>query len=170
MTVRTPLDDFRTALAGAARAIAREGEVELAFGGDRPEASANQLRIPAPPRNLPALEVAQARGQVDAMALTLRHHDARIHATQRPADPVAASCFDALERGRIARDNFTGRAVAAHGKWTHAQRYIEGVALAVRNVQPRAAKGDFGQRHHQANQQPDQRRARPAPGHVAHHL
>ena len=101
MTVRTPLDDFRTALAGAARAVAREGEVELAFGGDRPEASANQLRIPAPPRNLPAVEVAQARGQVDAMALTLRHHDARIHATQRPADPVAASCFDALERGRV---------------------------------------------------------------------
>lgn len=54
-----------------------------------------------PARDLPTDQVAEARGQVDAMALRLRHHDAAVHSAHRPTDPVSAACFDALERARV---------------------------------------------------------------------
>ncbi len=98
---QTPLDRFRTVLGGAARAIAHEPEVELAYTADAPSQAGKNLRVPMPARSLPADQVAEARGVVDGFALRLRHHDATLHHRRAPAPPVARAVFDAIEQVRV---------------------------------------------------------------------
>ncbi len=101
MPTETPLDRFKAALAGAARAVAHEPEVELAWSADAPSASGKNLRIPMPARALPADQVAEARGHADGFALRLRHHNAALHAKNAPAEAVARAVFDAVEGARV---------------------------------------------------------------------
>jgi cobaltochelatase CobT len=96
-----PLEAFRQALTGAARAIAREPELELGFTADAPGASGKSVKVPMPGRTLPEREVAEARGFADAAALKLRHHNAALHARKAPADDVARAVFDATEQARV---------------------------------------------------------------------
>jgi cobaltochelatase CobT len=96
-----PLEAFRQALTGAARAIARDPEVELAFTAEAPGAQGKAVRVPLPGRNLAEREVAEARGHADSAALKLRHHNAALHARSAPADHVARSVFDAAEQARV---------------------------------------------------------------------
>ena len=101
MAQATPIDRFRDVLAGTARAIAADGEVELAFSADAPAQSGRNLRVPMPGRALPADQVAEARGFADGFALRLRLHDAGLHARGAPAEPVARAVHDAVETARI---------------------------------------------------------------------
>jgi len=101
MTTETPLDRFKAVLGGAARAIAHEPEIELAFTADAPIQSGKHIKVPMPARTLPADQVAEARGFADGFALRLRHHNAALHAKQAPAEAVARSVFDAVEGARI---------------------------------------------------------------------
>ncbi|HEY0313077.1 MAG TPA: cobaltochelatase subunit CobT [Allosphingosinicella sp.] len=96
-----PLEAFRQVLAGTARAIAREPEVELAFTAEGPSAQGKTVKVPMPGRNLPEREVAEARGFADAAALRLRHHNAALHARGAPADDIARAVFNAVEQARI---------------------------------------------------------------------
>jgi cobaltochelatase CobT len=97
----TPLDRFKAVLAGASRAIADEPEVELAFTADAPVQSGKHLKVPMPARQLPADQVAEARGFADGFALRLRHHDPAMHARAAPGDAVARAVFDAVEGARV---------------------------------------------------------------------
>jgi cobaltochelatase CobT len=101
MAEQTPLDAFKSVLTGAARAVAHEPEIELAFTADVPTQTGKNFRVPMPGRLLPADQVAEARGFADAMALKLRHHDAALHFGKRPADAVAGAVFDAVEAARV---------------------------------------------------------------------
>jgi len=101
MTTETPLDRFKAVLGGAARAIAREPEIELAFTADAPTQSGKHIKVPMPARTLPAEQVAEARGFADGFALRLRHHDSKLHAKTAPAEAVARSVFDAIESARV---------------------------------------------------------------------
>ncbi len=101
MTEQSPLDAFKSVLTGAARAVAHEPEIELAFTADVPTQVGKNFRVPMPGRLLPADQVAEARGFADAMALKLRHHDAGLHAGKRPADAIAGAVFDAVETARV---------------------------------------------------------------------
>ncbi|AHE56767.1 cobaltochelatase subunit CobT [Sphingomonas sanxanigenens] len=101
MADRSPLDDFKAVLGGAARAIAREPEVELTFTADAPLQSGRHMKVPMPNRSLPAEQVAEARGFADGFALRLRHHDAALHARGAPSEAVARSVFDAIETARV---------------------------------------------------------------------
>jgi cobaltochelatase CobT len=96
-----PLEAFRQVLTGAARAIAREPELELGFSAEQPSASGRSVKVPMPGRTLPEREVAEARGFADAAALKLRHHDAALHARAAPADEIARAVFDAAEQARV---------------------------------------------------------------------
>ncbi|HEX8666969.1 MAG TPA: cobaltochelatase subunit CobT [Allosphingosinicella sp.] len=96
-----PLEAFRQVLSGAARAIAREPELELGFTADAPNASGKSVKVPMPGRTLPEREVAEARGFADAAALRLRHHNAALHARGAPEDDVARAVFDAVEQARV---------------------------------------------------------------------
>jgi cobaltochelatase CobT len=101
MTEQSPLDAFKSVLTGAARAVAQEPEIELAFTADLPTQTGKNFRVPMPGRLLPPDQVAEARGFADAMALKLRHHDANLHMGKRPADLVAGAVFDAVETARV---------------------------------------------------------------------
>jgi cobaltochelatase CobT len=96
-----PLEAFRQVLTGAARAIAREPELELGFTADAPATSGKTVKVPMPGRSLAAKEVAEARGYADAAALKLRHHNAAIHSRGAPADEIARAVFDAVEQARV---------------------------------------------------------------------
>src|SRR3546814_9873374 len=59
------------------------------------------IKVPTPSRTLPADQVAEARGFADSYALRMKHHSEKLHAAARPAEPLAAAAFDAMERARI---------------------------------------------------------------------
>jgi cobaltochelatase CobT len=95
------IDLFRRALAGAARAIAHDPEVEVVFASDAAPASGKTARVASPGPGLEPKLVAEARGAADSAALRLRHHDAKLHARTAPVDIDARAVFDALETARV---------------------------------------------------------------------
>jgi cobaltochelatase CobT len=95
------IDLFRRALAGATRAIARDPEADVIFASDSAAAAGKTARVPSPGPGLEAKLVAEVRGAADALALRLRHHDAKLHARVAPVDPDARGVFDALETARV---------------------------------------------------------------------
>jgi cobaltochelatase CobT len=95
------IDLFRRALAGAARAIAKDPEVEVIFASDIAPASGKTARVASPGPALEPKLVAEARGAADAAALRLRYHDAKLHARVAPMDVDARGVFDALETARV---------------------------------------------------------------------
>ena len=101
MAEDNPLESFRLALAGATRAIARDGEVELGFTSDVPAVTGKSVKAPMPGRSIALKEVAEARGFADAAALRLRHHNPRLHQRHAPGDEVARAVFDAAEQARV---------------------------------------------------------------------
>ncbi|UZW54716.1 cobaltochelatase subunit CobT [Sphingobium sp. JS3065] len=101
MADRSPLDAFKDVLSGAARSIARDAEVEVGFTADTPHMAGKAIKVPTPGRNLPADQVALARGFADANALRLRHHNAKIHNAAAPADATARAVYDAVEQARV---------------------------------------------------------------------
>ena len=100
MSEPTPLDQFKRALAGTARAIAGEEEIEVAWSADSPSQAGRNFRVPLPGRNLPPEQVREARGFADSFALRLRHHDESVHARGAPVEPLARSVYDAIEQVR----------------------------------------------------------------------
>ncbi len=100
MSDETPADRFKGVLTGASRAIAHEPEVEVSWTADAPSQTGKTFRVPMPGRNLPRAAAMEARGFADSFALRLRHHSEGQHNRQAPAEPVARSCYDAVERVR----------------------------------------------------------------------
>ncbi|HVJ01854.1 MAG TPA: cobaltochelatase subunit CobT, partial [Sphingomonas sp.] len=101
MAADTPLERFRAVLGGAARALAGEAEAELSFTSDPPRQDGRSLKVPAPARDLPADQVAEARGFADGFALRIKHHDNGLHLRGAPAEAVARAVFDAVETARV---------------------------------------------------------------------
>jgi len=92
---------FRRALAGAARAIAKDPEADVVFASESTAPSGKTARVPSPGPALEPRLVAEARGAADSVALRLRFHDAAAHARAAPADAEARAVFDALETARV---------------------------------------------------------------------
>jgi len=100
MADETPLDRFKLALTGAARAIGHDAEAEVAWTADAPAMQGKSLRVPMPGRTLPRDQAREARGFADSFALRLRHHDEALHRRGMPAEPEARASYDAIERVR----------------------------------------------------------------------
>jgi len=103
MTIPTPLDRFRSVIAGAARAIAQDAEADVVFASDASGQSPGKVaRVVSPGPGLEPKLVAEARGAADALAVRLRYHDPKLHAARAPAsDSDARAVFDALETARV---------------------------------------------------------------------
>ncbi len=98
----TPAEIFKRALAQSTRALAgREEELEIAFGAEGPKLAPGRIVLPHPPRVLSDPEAERVRGQADALALTLAHHDDGEHAKLRPRNAEARAVFDAVEEMRV---------------------------------------------------------------------
>ena len=96
-----PIESFKRAVASCFRAMADESEVDVTFSAEPPGVSGDRVRLPFPSRELPSEEVAQVRGEADALALKMRHHDARLHSRRMPAGDVAPVLFEMLEQARV---------------------------------------------------------------------
>ncbi|HET8726420.1 MAG TPA: cobaltochelatase subunit CobT [Alphaproteobacteria bacterium] len=96
----SPIETFKRATAAAVRAIAEREDIAVTFSAEPPGVAGTRARLPQPARLLSPGEAAKVRGAADAVALRLRHHDAKLHATRMPASDVARAAFEALEQAR----------------------------------------------------------------------
>jgi len=97
----SPTEVFKRATAATLRAIAERDDVTVGFGPEAAGLSGSRVRLPNPPRELPAEEAAQLRGAADSVALRLRYHDDAVHNKRVPGSPLARAVFDAVEQARV---------------------------------------------------------------------
>ncbi|MGZ0190095.1 MAG: cobaltochelatase subunit CobT, partial [Alphaproteobacteria bacterium] len=97
----SPTEAFKRNTAAAMRAVAKRVELDVTFGPDQAYTDGKSARLPTPSREMPEGEVAILRGEADALALKLRHHDEAAHAETRPPGGVARAAFDAIEQARV---------------------------------------------------------------------
>ena len=97
----TPLDRFKQALTGAARAIGREPEADVSWTADAPALQGKSLRVPMP-GPLPAARPGArgARASRTASRSGCATMTRRCTAAAMPAEPGARACYDAIERVR----------------------------------------------------------------------
>ena len=82
----SPSELFKRSLAQTTRALAgAEEELEVTFGAEGPRLSPGKIVLPHPPRVISEPDAQRIRGQADALALKLAHHDDREHARLRPS-------------------------------------------------------------------------------------
>ena len=96
----TPVEEFKRATAATLRAIGRAPEAEVTYGVEQPGIVAGRVRLPVPATDLNPHERALVRGEADALALRLRHHDEAVHQRRAPGSGVAKAIFDAMEQAR----------------------------------------------------------------------
>lgn len=98
----TPTELFKRSLAQTTRALAgAEDELEVTFGAEGPRLSSGKIVLAHPPRVISEPEAERLRGQADALALRLAHHDDAEHARMRPQGAEARTVFDAVEDMRV---------------------------------------------------------------------
>jgi cobaltochelatase CobT len=100
-TDEAPYELFKQALATTAKAMSQTRDVEVNFSGDGPRAEADRLVLVPPPRDLAPEVAARVRGEADATALRMAHHDPVAHAKSRPDGEVGRQVYEAAERARI---------------------------------------------------------------------
>ncbi|MCB9991659.1 MAG: cobaltochelatase subunit CobT [Rhodospirillales bacterium] len=96
------LETFKTATASTLRAMARRGDVDVTFAaGESPIGKpTGKARLPLPDRDMSAESTALVRGNADARALHLHHHNPSVHLENAPLDLTAQAAYDALEQAR----------------------------------------------------------------------
>src|SRR6185312_15152427 len=96
----SPIDTFKRATAAAVRAVSATPDVEVSFAAEGGAAAGKRVRLPVPSRSLSQEEVARVRGEADAVALKLRHHNAQTHAKRMPHQAAARAAYEAVEQAR----------------------------------------------------------------------
>ncbi len=94
-------EGFKRATVGVLRALAGNGDVEVAFQAGPAGLNGRRARLPAPTRQLNPAEVTRLRAAADSVGLYLRHHDVAIHAARQPAEREAREVYDQLEQVRV---------------------------------------------------------------------
>src|SRR6185295_17601325 len=104
---KNPVDEFRRVTGAAIRAIGERNDVQVSFapgsaGGGQTGLLGGEARLTAPSRHMPANEVACTRGEADAIALKLKHHNAKTHGKESPRTPLAREIFKAIDAKQMA--------------------------------------------------------------------
>lgn len=94
-------ETFRNALSVTTKALSADQDTEVSFSPDGPGAVGKQIIIRNPPKKIDADVAARLRGEADAAALRLAHHDPVAHIRNRPKTPEARDVFEAAERARV---------------------------------------------------------------------
>src|SRR5215813_1872292 len=87
----TRIEEFKRVTGCAMRAIAERDDLTVSFAPGQHGLFGTEARLPPPAHELPANEVANVRGEADAIALKLRHHNAVLHAREAPSGEMAGS-------------------------------------------------------------------------------
>ncbi|MFO0998382.1 MAG: cobaltochelatase subunit CobT, partial [Alphaproteobacteria bacterium] len=94
------IERFRQTTAATVRAIAHKDDLTLEFSAEETGLRGTEAVISLPSRDLPVEERANLRGESDAIALRVRHHNAVVHARRRPGGPIARAIYESLEQTR----------------------------------------------------------------------
>ena len=100
--LENPLEAFKRATVATVRAIAEDGEIEVAFGQGSAVARGKRLRMPLPTMGSDAAEINAVRGVGDELALKMRFHDESVHSRYAPRGGPAQEMFEWIEDARIA--------------------------------------------------------------------
>lgn len=95
------VEPFKRATIATMRALSGNDDLEVSFGQGSPSLRGNRARVPLPPADASAEDIAALRGVADAFALRLAHHDAALHGRLRPASGLAQELFEAVEDARV---------------------------------------------------------------------
>ncbi|TVR81589.1 MAG: cobaltochelatase subunit CobT [Rhodospirillales bacterium] len=87
--------------AAALRAVGGRADVGVTFAPGVADVRGDRVRLPAPPSQIAASELAYLRGAADALAMLLRYHDTTLHHRRAPTARPAREVFDAVERARV---------------------------------------------------------------------
>lgn len=102
MATKTKPDElFREALSVTTKALSATDDVEVSFSPDGTAASGKRIIIKTPPRSLDPETAARLRGEADAVALRMAHHDPAAHLKNCPKGTEARAVFEAAERARV---------------------------------------------------------------------
>ena len=96
-----PFEMFKQALTATAKAMSAEREVEVVYAGETARGEGKRITLPPPPRDLSPVLAARARGEADAAALRLAHHDPVAHGASRPQGEIARQVYEGAELARI---------------------------------------------------------------------
>ena len=77
MASHNALEEFRRVTGCAMRAIAERNDIQASFAPGQTGLLGTEARSALPARHLPPNEVSNVRGEADAIALKLRHHNPR---------------------------------------------------------------------------------------------
>ena len=97
---QSPAEEFKRATAATLRAMACRPELTVSFAASGQGLIGTEVRLPNPSGELTTANVSVARGEADAIALRLRHHDQALHSRQQPRAEAARQVFDAVEQSR----------------------------------------------------------------------
>ena len=91
---------FRRTTGATVRAIARKAELSVEFGAEESGLKGTEISLPLPSRELALEERSHVRGEADAIALRIRHHNPTLYARRRPGGPIGRAIYEALEQTR----------------------------------------------------------------------
>jgi cobaltochelatase CobT len=97
----SPIEAFKRSTGAALRAVAARDQLTVTFGPEAGGLQGETVKLSMPSRDLAADEVAQVRGEGDAIALRLRHHDDATHSRTQPSGQSARAIFNAVEQARV---------------------------------------------------------------------
>jgi len=98
--IENPIERFRRTTGAAIRAICERDDITASFTPSGQGLVGTEARLPLPARDLPPEDAATVRGEADAIALRLRHHDDKVHRRRRPGAEMARQIFDSVEQTR----------------------------------------------------------------------
>ena len=98
----SPLEPFKRATTATMRALAEDDELEVTFGPGAPSVRGNRIRVPLPAMGSSDEQINAVRGVGDQFALTLRHHDDKLHSQYAPQGGPAQEMFQWIEDARVA--------------------------------------------------------------------
>ncbi len=96
----SPIEKFRRTTGAAIRAISERDDITASFTPSGQGLVGTEARLPLPARDLPPEDAATVRGEADAIALRLRHHDDKVHRRRRPGAEMARQIYDSVEQTR----------------------------------------------------------------------
>ncbi len=94
-------EEFKRVTGATMRAISRKNELTVSFAPGQHGLFGGEAKLPLPSHDLPSHEVAQVRGESDAIALKLRYHNETVHSREAPRSELARTIFDAVEQARV---------------------------------------------------------------------
>jgi len=95
------IETFKKAVEEAVRTIAEEPELTVSFTTEAPGFNGDTVKLPLITPEITAAGVTAIRGEADAIALRIAHHNDSVHSGLMPKGKNAISVFDAVEDARV---------------------------------------------------------------------